>query len=60
MRNTDKSHYRITLDEQDDYTLLMMLIEQYHCDVLDAESIIEILDANPKLASINQFVQQKS
>lgn len=60
MRNSDKSHYRITLDEQDDYSLLLMLIEQHHCDGLDAEAIIEVLDANPKLATINQFVQQKS
>jgi hypothetical protein len=37
-----------------------MLIEQHHCDGLDAEAIIEVLDANPKIATINQFVQQKS
>ncbi len=60
MRNTDKSHYRLTLDEPDDYALISLLIEQYHCDTLDMEAIIEILDTYPKLSTINQNVHQKS
>lgn len=59
-RGNDKSNYRLTLDEPDDYALLSMLIEQYHCDTLNAEEIIEIMDANPRLSAINEHVQQKS
>lgn len=58
-RTPDKSSYRLTLDTQDDFTLLKTLIEDHNAATLDTDAIITILDANPHLAAINHHIEQK-
>lgn len=58
-RETDKSHYRLTLDTDDDRRLLTTLIEDHDAASLDAEALIALLDAHPELAAINAHVEQK-
>lgn len=55
----DASAYRITLDTPEDYTVIRTLIEQYGAATLDAEAIIDLLDAHPEVAAINAHVEQK-
>lgn len=55
----DKSQYRITLDTPEDFELIRILIEQYQAQNLSAAEIIQVLDANPELVSINAQVEQK-
>lgn len=59
-RHQDKSHYRITLDTPEDFTLLKILIEEYQAHLLPAEDIISILDNHPELVRINEQIEQKS
>jgi len=56
----DKSNYRITLDEYDDYTLISKLITDFHAHKMGYEEIIFLLDQHPELVRINQDVNQKS
>lgn len=56
---TDSSHYRLTVDEPDDFRLLQALIENYGAAKLSCDEIIRVLDANPALATINAHVEQK-
>lgn len=55
----DISRFRITLDTQEDETLLKMLIENYNSAHLSGEKIAEILMKNPKLSAINAAKEQK-
>lgn len=57
--SSDKSHFRITVDEPRDFELMKILIERFHCNLLSADRIIEILEQNQELALINQEVVQK-
>lgn len=59
IRTIDASNYRLTLDTQEDLTLLKILIEQYHADSLSGNEIISIMQAHPELALINQHIEQK-
>ncbi len=54
----DTSHFRITLDEDDDYTLLKRLINRVGEDASYVQ-IVDALTADSKLAKINQNVEQK-
>ena len=59
INESDKSAYRITVDTADDFELIKILIEKYHADRLNYKEIIKILDENPKLAALNQHIEQK-
>jgi spore coat polysaccharide biosynthesis protein SpsF len=55
----DKSEYRITLDTEEDFQLIKILIEQYGAAELDFMQIISVFDSHPELASINAHIEQK-
>lgn len=52
-------HFRMTLDEADDWKLLQTLLNDFHAYEKNHEEIIKILEDNPNVASINAHVQQK-
>ncbi len=56
---SDKSHYRLTLDTPDDWRLLEKLIHEYDASRLSYRGIIALLDAHPELANINAHIEQK-
>lgn len=58
-RDKDASRLRITLDENDDWTLIQTLIEKHQADKKSAEEIIQILEKDSQLTEINSHVQQK-
>lgn len=58
-RHSDDSKYRITLDEDDDWKLIKILIEKFDCEAKNAEEIIQVLQNNPELFLINAHVEQK-
>lgn len=56
----DYSGYRLTLDEQKDYELIKAIYEALDKnEILQLESIISFLRANPMLAKINQDIEQE-
>jgi spore coat polysaccharide biosynthesis protein SpsF len=55
----DKSGYRVTLDTEDDLTLIRTLIEEYDATSLSCGEIIAVLDEHPDLVAINAHVEQK-
>ena len=55
----DKSHYRVTLDTEDDLRLIRALIEDYGAHELSIDGIAALLDAHPELVAINAHVEQK-
>lgn len=55
----DKFAYRLTVDTAQDFELHRILIEDYGCDQLPIEEIVQILDAHPELPGINASVHQK-
>jgi spore coat polysaccharide biosynthesis protein SpsF len=59
LRSGDASQYRVTLDTQEDLTLITRLIEEYGAADLDAEEIIALLDAHPDLVAINAHIAQR-
>lgn len=58
-RENDASAYRITLDTPDDLTVIRRLISDHHAHKMNAEEIINVLDANHGLVEINAHVEQK-
>lgn len=58
-QEADKSHYRVTLDTQEDFELLRILIADYQAHQLPAAGICQLLDAHPELVQINAQVEQK-
>ncbi|MDD4640942.1 MAG: glycosyltransferase family protein [Bacteroidales bacterium] len=56
----DRFAWRLTVDTERDFELHRILIEQYACDRLGIDEIIQVLDAHPELAAINSDVVQKS
>ncbi|TKC56945.1 acylneuraminate cytidylyltransferase [Pedobacter hiemivivus] len=58
-QSADYSNYRLTLDTQEDFELIKLLIEEYKADKLSMKSICEIMDQNPSLAKINSHIEQK-
>lgn len=58
-RNEDCSRFRITVDEEDDFKLIKILIEKYAAHTLKSAEIIDVLKANPELSSINEHIEQK-
>ena len=59
MNNVDKSQYRITVDTNEDFTLVKKLIEDFDADKKTYKEIIKLLDDNQSLARINKDVKQK-
>lgn len=55
----DKSSYRITVDTQEDYQVVKLLIEKYSADKKNYQQITSILDAHPEIVKINSQVMQK-
>jgi spore coat polysaccharide biosynthesis protein SpsF len=53
------AQYRLTLDTEDDRSLLATLIEQYDGLSLDCAELVALMDAHPELNAINQHIEQK-
>lgn len=59
VRSSDASAYRVTLDTPEDLELIRQLIENYQASQLNAEQIINLLQAHPELVLINAHIEQK-
>lgn len=60
IRHTDDfSHFRITVDQQEDFLLVKRLIEDYGCEDKNYQEIIQVMVDHPGLAEINAAVRQK-
>ena len=57
---TNKSHYRLTADTEEDFSLIKTLVERHNVHKMSLEQIIQFLDINSDLANINQDVEQKN
>lgn len=57
---TDRHQYRLTLDTEQDYQLLKILIEKHRAHTLKTPDLIKLLDEHPELVAINSEVIQKS
>jgi len=55
----NRSNYRLTVDTQEDFMLIKDLIEKYNCHTKSIESIVEIIDNNTELQTLNQNIKQK-
>jgi len=53
------SQYRLTLDTEDDRTLLTTLIEQYDAADLDCAGLVAVMDQHPELHALNHHIEQK-
>ena len=60
VNNEDNSCFRLTLDTQEDFDLLSLMIEQFEADKLSGPAIIDILKSHPELVAINSHIEQKS
>jgi spore coat polysaccharide biosynthesis protein SpsF len=49
----------VTLDTQEDLTLIRELIEVHGAAALNASEIVAVLEAHPELAAINAQIEQK-
>jgi spore coat polysaccharide biosynthesis protein SpsF len=58
-RVPDRSHYRLTVDTADDFTLISRLLTDYQSADLSANSLIALLDAHPELVALNAHIEQK-
>ena len=50
---------RITVDTEDDFKLMQLLIEKYHADSLNYLQIEMLLEQHPELVAINAHIEQK-
>jgi len=55
----DKSNIRLTVDTEDDFELIKILIEKFNCHKKTLPEIIEIVDKNPRLLEINKNIIQR-
>ena len=53
------SNFRITVDTEEDFELMNLLIEKYNCAEKSGLEIIEILKKNPQLSKLNEHIEQK-
>lgn len=59
--NPDESHYRLTLDEPDDYTVIKEVYKQFNCSIdFTYRELINMLKENPYIVDINKHVKQKN
>lgn len=57
----DNGHYRLTLDEQDDYKAIKAIYEKMQNKLnFDYPTLMQLLKNNPYLADINKHVEQKT
>ncbi len=57
----DLSHYRLTLDEPDDYTAIQAIYQQFNNNLnFSYSELLETLKNHPHLADINKHVEQKT
>ncbi|ASD67480.1 glycosyltransferase family protein [Pseudoalteromonas piscicida] len=57
----DNSHYRLTLDEPDDYTAIQAIYLQFNNNLnFSYSELLETLKNHPHLADINKHVEQKT
>ncbi len=59
VQRIDKSAYQLSVDTQEDYQLIKILIENYHADSLNCQQIISLLDSHPELPAINNHIPRK-
>lgn len=59
IHDEDKSGIRITVDTEEDFALIKVLIEKYSADKLTFKQIIDIFDQHPELYIINANIEQK-
>ncbi len=55
----NNSGLRITVDTEDDFELIKVLIEKYKADTLPYNEIETILNSHPELININSHIEQK-
>jgi spore coat polysaccharide biosynthesis protein SpsF len=55
----DFSYLRWTLDMHEDWKLIQTLIENYNADTLSYSELLNVIENNPELASLNLNVKQK-
>ncbi len=55
----DHSHFRITLDEEDDFKLIKTLLEDYRAADMNFMEIEQLLKSHPELSTINAHIEQK-
>jgi spore coat polysaccharide biosynthesis protein SpsF len=59
LSSKNNSDIRITVDTQEDYQLVKILLEEYHAGSLTFEGIVGIFEAHPALKLINAHIEQK-
>ena len=56
----DHSHYRLTLDEEDDYKTIKEVYKGFDCQTdFSYTQLINFLELHPEIAALNQHVEQK-
>ncbi|MEQ1586324.1 MAG: glycosyltransferase family protein [Cyclobacteriaceae bacterium] len=55
----DFSHLRWTLDTYEDWTLIKSLFEQHNAELLPYSDLLQIIETNPELATLNNQIKQK-
>lgn len=55
----DYSQYRVTLDTNEDYELIKVLVQELHGHTPSLEEIVGILAKHPEIVSINSKITQK-
>jgi len=58
--DSDKSFYRLTVDTEEDYQVVKLMIGKYNADQKSCLAISRILDAHPRISMINRDVEQKA
>jgi spore coat polysaccharide biosynthesis protein SpsF len=58
--STARGSYRLTVDTQEDFELIRLLIETHNAANLDSGALTDLLDRHPELRKINANVQQKA
>lgn len=58
-QSDNNSDLRITVDTEDDFNLIKLLIEKFNADNLSYNEIEYILRSNPELIKINSHIEQK-
>lgn len=53
------SQYRLTVDTEEDFSLINQLVTRFGCDKKSVDEIVAILNENPRLAQLNKGVAQR-
>ncbi len=60
VNDENNSRFRLTLDTQEDFDLLRLMIEQFNAEKLSGLAIVDILKSHPELVAINAHIEQKT